>query len=240
MVADTVLFKLIRDYFTLYLPKMRECSEHTIRSYRMAINSLLDFVKIERKVDLAKVTFDMLDAKTVARYLESLEKNGNSVTTRNLRLTCIKAFFAYAADVEPTVVINSAEISKVKVKAGGKQQIVDYLSEPAIKALLEQPDPMTRKGLRDRFFLLLMYDTGARLQEIRGLRLCDVAWGKTVNVMLHGKGDKVRNVPLMQPTVEHLKNYLGVFHPECIAGNDSYSESPLFFMRLNIYPCKWQ
>jgi len=233
MVADTILFKLIRDYLMLYLPKMRECSDHTIRSYRKAINSLLEFVKTEKKVGLADITLFMLNAETIVRYLESLEEGGNSESTRGLRLACIKAFFAYAADVEPAAVVNFNEISKIKVKAGDKRQIVDYLSEPAVKVLLEQPDPTTLKGLRDRFFLLLMYDTAARLQEIRGLRLCDIAWGKTTNVILCGKGDKIRNIPLMLPTVEHLKNYLGVFHPDCIVGKESYSESPLFYVEQN-------
>ncbi len=109
----------------------------------------------------------MLDAKTITLYLAGLEKNGNSAGTRRLRLSCIKAFFAYASDMEPTAVIHAAEVSQIKVKATEMNQLIDYLSESAVKALLEQPDPMTRKGLRDRFFLLLLYDTGARLQEIR-------------------------------------------------------------------------
>lgn len=230
MVTDTKLFQLIHDYFTLYLPKIRECSAHTIRSYRTAINALLDFVKTENKVELAKVTLRMLDAKTIAYHLEDLAKNGNSVSTRKLRLTCIKAFFSYAGEVEPTIVIHVAEILKIKIKGPESKQLIDYLSEPAVKALLEQPNQMTRKGLRDRFFLLLMYDAGARLQEIRQLRLCDIRWGKTVYVMLLGKGSKVRSVPLMQPTVEHLKNYLGVFHPDCVPGKANYLEAPLFYV----------
>jgi len=89
---------------------------------------------------------------------------------------------------------------------------------------------MTEKGLRDQFFLLFMYDTGARLQEIRTLTLRDITWGKEVSVTLHGKGSKVRVVPLMKPTAEHLENYLKVFHPEYNRKENSYVDLPLFYV----------
>lgn len=178
MVADRILFDLIRDYFLFYLPKVRDCSQHTLR----------------------------------------------------LRLTCIKAFFSYTADVEPTAVIHADEISKVTVGKCPTQQIVDYLTEPAVKALLEQPDPLTKKGMCDRLFMLLLYDAGARLQEIRGLRLRDITWGKTVNLTLYGKGGKIRTVPIMQPTSEHLKNYLNIFHPSGTENSNRYSEATLFYV----------
>lgn len=229
MVADKILFELIRQYFTFYLPKVRRCSNHTLRSYRTALNAFLDFVKTERGIELSRITFTMLDEKTLTAYLDLLKQNGKAISTRHLRLTCIKAFFSYAAAVEPTAVVHADAISKVTAGKQAAQRLVDYLTEPGVRALLEQPDPLTKKGMRDRLFLLLLYDTGARLQEMRGLRLCDITWGKTVSLTLHGKGDKVRTVPLMPPTVEHLKNYLNVFHPGSRADGKHYSAVPLFY-----------
>jgi len=230
MVADETLFRLFRDYFALYLPKMRECSRHTIRSYRSAINSLLDFVKAENNIELDKVTLNMLTDRTVVKFLESLKDNGNSASTRALRLSCIKAFFSYAADVEPTTVFNAGKIAKIEIGKEAKHKLIDYLSENAIKILLEQPDPTTEKGLRDVFLLLLMYDTAARLQEIRNITLRDITWNKEVSVTLHGKGSKIRVVPLMKPTIEHLNNYLKVFHPEYNRHTSFYEESFLFYV----------
>jgi site-specific recombinase XerD len=230
MVADTILFRLFRDYFTLYLPKMRECSEHTIRSYRKAINSLLDFVKAEKGIELDKVTLNMITDKMIVKYLDSLEENGNSASTRALRLTCIKAFFSYAAEVEPTAVFDAGKIAKIEVGKEAKHKLIDYLSEPAIKVLLEQPDPTTEKGLRDQFFMLLMYDTAARLQEIRSLTLHNITWNKEVSATLHGKGSKTRVVPLMKSTVEHLNNYLKVFHHLYNRKENAYANVPLFYV----------
>lgn len=230
MVADTILFRLFRDYFTLYLPKMRECSKHTIRSYRKAINSFLDFVKEEKEISLSEITLNMLTDKMVMKYLDTLEKNGNSASTRALRLTCIKAFFSYAAEVEPTSVLGAGKIAKLEVGKEAKSKLIDYLSENAIKILLEQPDPTAEKGLRDQFFMLLMYDTGARLQELRSLTLRDITWGKEVSVRLHGKGGKLRVVPLMKLTVEHLNNYLKVFHPSYNRKANAYADAHLFYV----------
>ena len=230
MVADEMLFRLFRDYFTLYLPKMRECSRHTIRSYRKAINALLDFIKAEKNIELDKVTLNMITDKMVMKHLDSLKENGNSASTRALRLTCIKAFFSYASEVEPTAVFNAGKIAKIEVGKEAKHKLIDYLTESAIKGLLEQPDPTTEKGLRDQFLLLLMYDTAARLQEIRSLTLRDITWDKEVSATLHGKGSKTRIVPLMKPTVEHLNNYLSVFHPDYNRKENAYADAPLFYV----------
>jgi site-specific recombinase XerD len=230
MVIDTVLFRLFRDYFTFYLPRMRECSGHTIRSYRKAINSLLDFVKAQQGIGLDKVTLNMITDKVVVMYLDSLKENGNSESTRALRLTCIKAFFSYAADVEPSAVHNAGRISKIEIGRAAKHKLIDHLSEAAVKVLLEQPDPATEKGLRDQFMMLLMYDTGARLQEIRSLTLRDITWGRNVSVTLHGKGGKNRAVPLMKPTVGHLGNYLKVYHPSYDNNESACNDTPLFYV----------
>ena len=230
MVADTILFRLFRDYFTFYLPQMRECSKHTIRSYRKAINSLLDFLKADKKIELDKITLNMLTDKMVVKFLDSLKENGNSASTRALRLTCIKAFFSYAAEVEPTAVFNAGKIAKIEVGKEAKRKLIDYLPEHAIKALLAQPNQTTEKGLRDLFFMLLMYDTGARLQEIRGLTLRDITWGKEVSVKLFGKGSKTRIVPLMKQTAEHMDNYLKVFHPTYSRKDNAYTDAPLFYV----------
>ena len=82
---------------------------------------------------------------------------------------------------------------------------VEYMSETALKILLEQPDPNTRCGVRDRFFMILLYDTGARIQEILDLQLKDIHLNdQTPCIYLTGKGNKTRAVPLMDKTIAHL------------------------------------
>ena len=225
-IIDTTLFGIIHDYFKIYLPGQRRCSPHTIRSYQATIEAFLDFAKERRGVNLSAITFEMLDNNMLAGFLDGVEAKGCSISTRNQRLTCIRAFFNYAAQVDPTTVIRKTDIFKVPVKKLSKPVIVKHMNENAIAALLAQPNPLTKKGLRDRFILLLMYDSAVRLQELIDFRLCDIRLGKTpVIAIQHGKGGKFREVPLMKQTVDHFYNYKQVFHTD----EDSYSDCPLFY-----------
>lgn len=95
----------------------------------------------------------------------------------------------------------------------------------AITLIIAQPDATKTKGLRDQFFMILLYDTGARAQEILNIRLCDLQLGRLSKVTLYGKGRKTRAVPLMEKTVQHLKKYLLVFH----ADSAPESDLPLFY-----------
>lgn len=224
-IIDTTLFGLLHDFFKVYLPDQRRCSEHTIRAYRFSMDALLDFVKAEKQIKLSQITFEMLDSAMVCAYLDSTEKNGCSISTRNHRLKCIRSFFDYAAKFNPTTVIYFAEVQKVPRKNQVKPDLVDYMSQTAIAALLEQPDTSTRKGFRDCFFMLLLYDSAARIQEMLSIRLRDIKLGVTPTVTLHGKGSKVRTVPLMKQTAEYCSQYMCMFH----AGEQEYSEQHLFY-----------
>mgnify|MGYP002510998270 FL=1 len=87
------------------------------------------------------------------------------------------------------------------------------MSEEAVKALLAEPDTGTEIGVRDQFLMIFLYDTGARIQEVLDVKICDVKVDRTPTVTLHGKGKKNRIVPLMKDTVKYLQNYMKVFHP---------------------------
>lgn len=103
---------------------------------------------------------------------------------------------------------------------------MQFLSEPALAALLQQPDVSKQKGLRNLMFMILMYDTAARCSEILDMRVCDLQLDvKNPIAYLHGKGQKVRRVPLLQKTVQHCRKYLQKFHP----GEDGKSGEPLFY-----------
>jgi integrase/recombinase XerD len=100
------------------------------------------------------------------------------------------------------------------------------MSETALKTLLEQPNSRTRCGLRDRFFMILLYDTGARIQEILDLKLRDIHLNdQTPCIYLTGKGNKTRAVPIMDKTIAHFHEYMKTFHPNAHPKDDEH----LFF-----------
>jgi site-specific recombinase XerD len=225
-VKDAVLFSLVHDFFKVYLTKMTNRSPNTVYAYRESLEALFDFVKMEYNIGLHEISFEMIDRHMLTKFLDSLEERGCSIQTRNHRLNRIRAFYKYAAKMEPLAVIHRDEILKVPLKTTEQLEIVEYMNEDAVKAILAQPDASTPKGLRDLFLMVLLYDTGARIQEIMDVRVCDIRLGKSPTATLHGKGGKVRAVPIMTSTAEQFRQYALVFHP-C---EDAYSDEHMFYV----------
>ena len=225
-IKDTELFTLIKNFLTIYLPVQRKASPHTVTDYRIVLDQFLTFVADRKKVPYLSVTFSMINKAMVELYLEHLTQEKKfTPATRNNRLAAIKSFVSYASACKTEYIAVMNEISGIKVQKDDPFSKVDYMTEEAVKALLNAPDTTTRIGLRDQFFMILLYDTGGRIQEIIDIRICHIKIGKNASILLHGKGDKTRSVPLMQSTLEHLKNYMKVFHP----GENWMSQNYLFY-----------
>lgn len=225
-IKDKELFMLIKKFLTIYLPVQRKSSTHTVTDYRIVLDQLLMFIADRKKVPYLSVTFSMIDKSMVEAYLDHLTvEKKYAPATRNNRLAAIKSFVSYASACRTEYVSILNEISSIKAQKDDPFSKVDYMTEEAVKALLSTPDTSTKVGLRDQFIMVLLYDTGGRIQEIIDIRICDIKVGRTSSVLLHGKGNKTRIVPLMQSTLAHLKNYMKVFHP----GESWMSQEYLFY-----------
>jgi site-specific recombinase XerD len=163
-LVDSRLFELTCDFLKSYLPNLRRCSNHTVRAYQKALELLFDFVKAKKGIKLHRVTLDMLDRKTIIDFLDYLEsERGCSIATRNHRLQCIQSFFSYISENDVTMTHRWLELRNLK-KANTTKETVKYMSEEAVRILVAQPDTSTRKGLRDMFIMMMLYQTGARIR----------------------------------------------------------------------------
>jgi len=170
-LKDEQLFRLIREFLTVYLPKQRMCSANTVKSYRESINLLFTFLQEKKHLNLADITFEMLDAKTIRAFLDWLkDERSCGQTTLNQRLACIRSFFSYAAKMDAALVDHQNELSKIAVPKTHTPAAVTFFSEEALKAILKEPDATTKKGIRDMFYMILLYDSGARNGELLNLR----------------------------------------------------------------------
>ncbi|TVY07203.1 tyrosine-type recombinase/integrase [Paenibacillus cremeus] len=231
MKVDGAFFDHVKGFLTVYLPKQKCCSKHTIKSYRETINLLRMYLLEAKKVPFTKITFELFNFDLVCGFLDWLQHTrGCSASTRNQRLAGLNAFFNYAAIQDPALMAVYMKVKKVPVQKTG-QRIVKYMTEAALKTVLEQPNTTKRNGLRDRFFMILLYDTGARVQELLDLKLKDFCLESTSTafVYLTGKGDKTRTVPMLDKTIRHLNEYLARFHPEATDRMDQY----LFYTVIN-------
>ena len=225
-VQDEKLFLLIRNFLLIYLPVQRRASENTITVYRTVLNQFLRFVADTRNISVTSVSFDLFNYDMITAYLSNLiTEKGFSPATWNNRLAALKAFVAYASACYPEYIAVSTELSAIKAQKDDPFSKVEYMSEEAVRVLLAEPDATTRLGLRDRMMLIFFYDTGARIQEVLNVRICDLTMDSTPKVVLYGKGNKVRTVPLMKDTAQHLKHYIAVFH----AGESLASTQFLFY-----------
>lgn len=226
-IKDKELFMLIKNFLTIYLPVQRKSSTHTVTDYRIVLDQLLMFIADRKKVPYLSVTFSMIDKSMVEAYLDHLTvERKYAPATRNNRLAAIKSFVSYASACRTEYVSILNEISSIKAQKDDPFSKMDYMTEEAVKALLSTPDTSTKVGLRDQFIMVLLYDTEGRIHEIIDIRICDIKVGRTSSVLLHGKGNKTRIVPLMQSTLAHLKNYMKVFHP----GENWMSQEYLFYI----------
>lgn len=232
---DIEFLKTVRDFLTIYLPKQRRFSENTVRSYRIALNLFFEYLHERKNIALHSLSFQLLSKDNVSGFIEWLQAERNcSDTTCNQRLMAIRSFARYAAISDPANIYVQADIGKVPVRKC-ESKVVEFFSDNALKTLLEQPDRSTRTGARNSCFMILMYDTAARCQEMLDLKLKDlVLEGKSPYVYLTGKGSKTRTVPLMEKTVAHLQAYLGHFHPENIRNKNDY----LFYTVIHGVHCQ--
>jgi len=215
----------VHDFLKIYLPKQRRVSHNTIRAYRKVLEQLFEFIKDSKGVPLIDITFGMISAETVAAYLEYIEETrGCCISTRNQRFAAVKSFINYVAMMDITVAACIKELEKVPMKKQNEVICIKYMSEAAISAIIAEPDITKKNGVRNRCILVLMYDTGARVQEIADIKIKDFRWGKTPTVTLHGKGGKERTVPLMDRTIEHMRQYLSLAHHNLQNG-----DLPLFY-----------
>ena len=217
--------RMLSDFLLKELPGVRNQSSNTIVSYRDTYIRLLTYCRDILGIRPENLNVADLTAERIAEFLNWLERKcNNSISTRNQRLAAIHSLFRYIQMQAPEHMFQCQQVLGIPYKKTSRRQ-VGYLSEAETKTLLSMPDTKTRKGRRDQALLTLLYDSGARVQELADLRVGDLRLEFPAQVKLTGKGRKTRSVPLMDKTTALLKNYLLEQHLD----SPSDFEHPLFY-----------
>ncbi len=208
----TPLSPLLQGFFTERLARQRDASPHTIAAYRDSFRLLLGFVHERTCRPPCKLQLQDLDASTIAAFIGYLEtERGNSVRTRNARLTAVHSFFHYAALKAPECSDLITRVLAIPEKRFDTT-VISYLTNPEIDALLAAPDRSTWTGRRDHALLLLAVQTGLRASEIASLRRQDLQLDGSAWVRCRGKGRKERCTPLTRQTRQALHVWLRFLH----------------------------
>jgi integrase/recombinase XerD len=193
-------------FFQEYLPNQRGMSLHTIRSYRDAIVLFLRFLAQKTVRGVEHLEIDDLQADRVAQFLASLEgQRGNGVATRNARLSALHTLARYLATEHPEHMAPLQAVLAMPFKRGARNAPIEYLERDEVAALLAAIDRRNTIGQRDYALFALMFNTGARVQEILDLRPSDVRLEPPCQVRLRGKGKKARTCPIWTNTANLLR-----------------------------------
>jgi site-specific recombinase XerD len=195
----------LQAFFADYLCQQRRLSPQTIVSCRDTFRLLLTFLRDQTGVEPSALRIADVDAPAVLRFLTYLEEQrGNSVRSRNIRLSAIRSFFRLVALRDPDSLGIVTRVLAIPMKRADRK-LIGYLTRTEIQALLAAPDQAMWSGRRDHALLLTLYNSGARVSEVMTLKRAQVCFGASTFVQLLGKGRKERTVPLWPATAHVLK-----------------------------------
>lgn len=204
----TALAPTLQAFFTDRLIAQRQASPHTISAYRDALRLLIVFAAQHCHKPPSDLDIADLDAPLIGAFLDHLQhQRANSARTRNARLAAIHSLFRYAALRHPEHAAVIQRVLAIPPKRADRD-LIAYLTEPEIAALLASPDRATPTGRRDHALLALAVQTGLRISELIALNHSDVHLGAAPHVSCRGKGRKQRITPLTPNTAAVLKTWL--------------------------------
>ncbi len=201
--------RILSGFLNNYLPHEKGVSANTVKSYSYTFILFIKYVREKKHIPATRISFTHLNKDLVVDFLDWLQiERGCGDTTRNQRLAAISSFIKYAEYMNPGHLFDCHQILSIPVKKT-ESKVLSYMNIDGMKLLLQQPDTRKVKGLRDLVLLSLMYESAARVQEIIDLTPDSLfIVNKPYRVILHGKGNKYRLIPLPEKQVVLLKQYM--------------------------------
>ncbi len=224
--GDTVQFWTIsREYLHNYIKLVSGYSEETFRSYKTSLNSYIDFIKDKYGIKRTEMSFDIFSRDKFEEYIKWMKLDKcYSVDTVRLRMTVVRPFLEYAGSVDIELMQYYVSIASIKLPKKAKKPI-QYLSMDETKALLAATDSDTKKHRRDKVIVIMLHALGCRVTEITEIKLSSFRFDcENPYVIIHGKGDKIRHVPVFDNTIAHVNEYIREFHPD-----SDNKDAPFFY-----------
>jgi integrase/recombinase XerD len=196
---------VLHAFFEDHLKVQKGLRPGSVRSYRDTLKLFLTHVATSCRRPITRLTLADLSFQRALDFLSMIESvRRNQVRTRNQRLSALHTFYRYLAVHHPEMLAEAERVEAIPTKRTSPAE-TRYLERDEIDKLFTTLPKQGSLALRDRALLLLLYNSGARAQEVADLRVGDVDLDGTLRVRLHGKGDKWRSCPLWPQTAEVVK-----------------------------------
>jgi len=189
------------ELYAFFLKNEKNYSNYTIISYRNDLIQFFNYLKLYRLLKDDKIEY--VDRSVMRKYIVYLKKSDYSARSISRKISTVRSFFKFCLregiiKVNPTINLITPKIDK-------KLPYFLYLQE--VNKLIETPLKNTIFGIRDSAILELLYGTGIRVGELVNLNICNIdLYEKTIIVF--GKGSKERILPLGNPSIRAIKEYL--------------------------------
>lgn len=195
-------------YFNVFLMDSRNLSRNTISAYSHTFRLLMQFFEEQRSIPVTKLSLKQIDKQAICDFLNWLQKDRScSDSILNSRLTAIHSFYHYLQSEIPECIYTSQTIMNIPYRKKDST-VLNYLSKEQVERLLLEPDLQITRERRNTVLLCVLYDTGARVQELCDLKIRNFNNGLSANITLRGKGRKSRVVPIVENTTILLTNYI--------------------------------
>ncbi len=202
-----MIFEKYINGFSDYL-RLKKFSERTDSSYCFEVKKLISFIS-ENFISIKNIT--QINKNIILEYLNYLIRYKNrfgkslSSKTIKLKIASIRHFFKYLLKSDfilkdPTLTIESPKEERSLPK--------NILTKIEVKLILDSIDIRTPIGLRNKTIIELFYSCGMRTSELCDLKIHNVDLKEQTVIIEHGKGDKMRALPLGQYAVEYISLYL--------------------------------
>ena len=190
--------------FLKFLQNDKKLSDNTLQSYNRDITQFEKYIE-ENQIDYTKV-----EEKEVKDYLDYLQEIGKKSSTVSRNLASIRSFYQYLVRNKKVLQDPTNNIQAPKIE----KRVPSILTAKEVELLLDQPQDVDLKGIRDKAMLEFAYATGMRVTEIISLNLEDVNFEEAY--VSCKTGTKQRNIPLGTMSMKALKDYVEEARPYLI------------------------
>ncbi len=206
-MPETRNTELMREYLA-YLRVEKGLRPLSCEAYKRDLLQFAEFVEGENRLLVSA------GHAQVSGFLAHLGTHGVESRSAARKLSCLRGFYRWLLldkriDRDPTINLDSPSSWKVLPKSLAQSEVADMLERAGVAADHPEADAI---ALRDRAILELLYASGLRVSELTGLNVADLSLDAG-RIMVRGKGDKERIVPLGRPAVEAIEKYLAQGRP---------------------------
>lgn len=188
--------------FIGFLKEHRRLSVNTLESYNRDVMQYVEFLKDQGLKKVTDAPYDIFQ-----KYIDTQKALGRAPTTINRSMASVRVFYRFLmseaiVSVNPTIGINSPRIERRKPGS---------VTEEEIQRLLDQPEKIGLKGIRDKGMMELVYSSGIRVHELIALNVDDLDLKN--RILRCGEAGYERYIPLEERCIKPMTEYMEMARP---------------------------